>query len=171
MSRQRQRQRTNNPSSRAREGNSPARPNPNPTDRAALVALLTNLQNQLDELTERIDPAPAPLPETVSLGRLQCLPPLYARRTAVDKAAENLRNAVHELKCAVKPLRKEIPAASNVRAWAYTMDSMSQSVQNGVAAITRQSMLRAQLLVLAANGEVELPEGMDDGEGVEAGNE
>lgn len=159
------------------EHNDPAHVN-NETDRAALVALLTNLQNQLDELTERIDPAPAPLPETVNPGRLQYLPPLYARRTTVDKAAENLWKAVSELKYAMKPLRAEIPAASNVRAWAVAMDhmeqvldSMCQSVQNGVDAIARQALLMAQLLVLAANGEVELPEGMDDCEDVEAGNE
>lgn len=51
------------------------------------------------------------------------------------------------------------------------LDSMCQSVQNGVDAIARQALLMAQLLVLAANGEVELPEGMDDCEDVEAGNE
>ncbi|MGE9984203.1 hypothetical protein [Desulfovibrio sp. SGI.169] len=136
------------------------------------------LLSLMEQLSDKLEPEPAPLPETVKPGCLQYLPPLYARRTAVDKAAENLWKAVSELKYAMKPLRAEIPAASNVRAWAVAMDhmeqvldSMCQSVQNGVDAIARQALLMAQLLVLAANGEVELPEGMDDCEDVEAGNE
>lgn len=49
-------------------------------NKAALVALLdraynqiNDLQGQLDALTERIDPAPAPLPDTVTPYRLRNL--------------------------------------------------------------------------------------------------
>lgn len=144
--------------------------------KAALVTLLNrtydqinDLQGQLDALTERIDPAPAPLPDTVNPYRLRNLPPLYARRVDVDKASENLWRAVIELKDAARRLKKEIPAASNVEAWAVAMDEMEsvldslcQSVQHGADAVVQHALLMAQLLVLAANGEVVLPEGMEE---------
>lgn len=148
------------------EHNDPAHVN-SETDRAALVALLTNLQNQLDELVERIDPAPAPLPDKISPATIYTSEILRTEWKAVCRDIERLGSTLNEYRHAAKIAAKGLLAGSNRSAWGLILNRLEhqtygqfQSVHEMLASMHHQTEITAMLVTIAKAGA--LPEGMDD---------
>ena len=124
------------------------------TTREQLLALL-------GELTEKLEPAPAPKLETVNPGALY-LPPLYEARKALEDAFEEAKKAAIKLEEAMKVASKKILPARNERAWKHIFDDANITLRDMVdvcgwqaKTINRQAIQMAHLLIMAADGDPE----------------
>ncbi len=155
----------------------------NETGKAALVELLnraygqiSDLQGQLDTLAERIDPAPAPLPDKISPATIYTSATLRTEWKAVCRDIERLGSTLNEYRHAAKIAAKGLLAGSNRSAWDLILNRLEhqtygqfQSVHEMLASMHHQTEITAMLVTIAKAGA--LPEGIDGGEEMEAGNE
>lgn len=110
--------------------------------KAALVALLNrtydqinDLQGQLDALTERIDPAPAPLPETIDPNILWTKLQLREQKQAVNAAGEAFGRTVEEFRQAARRLRLQLPSGRNARAWKELLGMLDEEARLHIEAV------------------------------------
>lgn len=148
-------------------------------NKAALVALLdraydqiNDLQGQLDALTERIDPAPAPLPETIDPNILWTALQLREEKQAVNAAAEAFGRTVEEFRQAARRLRRQLIIGHNARAWQRILERLDEeahlrveAVDNAIVGLLRHTSIVAALVTFAQADN--LPENIGEG----AGNE
>lgn len=148
-------------------------------NKAALVTLLNrtydqinDLQGQLDALTERIDRAPAPLPETIDPNILWTKLQLREEKQAVNAAAEAFGRTVEEFRQAARRLRRQLIIGHNARAWQGILERLDEeahlrveAVDNAIAGLLRHASIVAALVTFAQADN--LPENI----GEEAGNE
>lgn len=148
-------------------------------NKAALVTLLNrtydqinDLQGQLDALTERIDPAPAPLPETIDPNILWTALQLREEKQAVNAAGEAFGRTVEEFRQAARRLRMHLPSGRNARAWGQLLKWLDdearlhiEAVDAALSGLLRHASIVAALVTFAQADN--LPENI----GEEAGNE
>lgn len=110
--------------------------------RAQLVRLLyrtgdqvCSLQAQLDEIQERIDPAPAPLPETIDPNILWTKLQLREQKQAVNAAAEAFGRTVEEFRQAARRLRLQLPSGRNARAWKKLLGMLDEEARLHIEAV------------------------------------
>ena len=157
------------------EAKAPVKKNPG---KEALVRLLNstyeqvgNLQAQLDEIQERIDPSPAPLPETIDPNILFTGMQLKDEEQAVVDAGNALGTAVEEFRQAARRMRAQLASGRNARAWSKLTGWLDEearlrvdTVDNAIRALLWHTRLVAALVTFAKADNV--PDSIDE----EAGN-
>lgn len=136
----------------------------NDTTREQLLSLL-------GELTEKLEPTPAPRPESVTITDMNVLLPLLKERDALKDAVAEVRRAMTEISVEASALRRKIPAARNERAWGsvfnasqHGLDMMLEAVSYNLQATENYVRNIARMLVLAADGDPEAVAALQDGE-------
>lgn len=132
---------------------------------------VSSLQAQLDEIQERIDPAPAPLPETIDPNILWTKLQLREQKQAVSAAAEAFGRTVEEFRQAARRLRRQLIIGHNARAWQRILERLDEeahlrveAVDNAIVGLLRHTSIVAALVTFAQADN--LPENI----GEEAGN-
>ena len=165
------------------EAQAPVKKNPGNADdapsKARLATLLAcsyeqmeDIQDQLAELSEKINPEPAPLPPTIDPNILFTGMQLKEEEQAVVDAGNALGAAVEEFKRAARRVRSQLAGGRNARAWGKLTGWLDEeaklrveAVDNAIRALLWHTRLVAALVTFAQADD--LPENM----GEEAGNE
>ena len=128
----------------------------NDTTREQLLSLL-------GELTEKLTPAPAPKPEKVKVGQIECLAPFSELREAIGRHMEAVIADAKELEREVKKAVRAYPPCESERAWEAVFKRGVDQLHNMVdvliwhtGTIQQQAFHLAQLVVLAAEGDDDL---------------
>ena len=136
----------------------------NDTTREQLLALL-------GELTEKLEPAPAPKPETVPVTDMNVILPLLKERDALKDAIAEVKRAMTEISVEASALRRKCPAARNERAWGsvftasqHGLDTMLEAAAYNLQAVETYVRNIARMLVLAADGDPEAMNALLGGE-------
>ena len=87
--------------------------NGNPTSENVHEQLLS----LLGELTDKLTPAPAPKPEKVKVGQIECLAPFSELREAIGRHMEAVIADAKELEREVKKAVRAYPPCESERAW------------------------------------------------------
>ena len=128
----------------------------NDTTREQLLSLL-------GELTDKLTPAPAPKPEKVKVGQIECLAPFSELREAIGRHMEAVIADAKELEREVKKAVRAYPPCESERAWETVFKRGVDQLHNMVdvliwhtGTIQQQAFHLAQLVVLAAEGDDDL---------------
>ena len=128
----------------------------NDTTREQLLSLL-------GELTDKLTPAPAPKPEKVKVGQIECLAPFSELREAIGRHMEAVIADAKELEREVKKAVRAYPPCESERAWEAVFKRGINQLHNMVdvliwhtGTIQQQAFHLAQLVVLAAEGDNDL---------------
>lgn len=158
------------------EAKAPVKKNPG---KEALVRLLersydqlADLQEDIYEIQQCIDPEPRPLPETVNPATLMSSLLLRDEAEAVKKGAEAFGRTVEEFHRAARRMRSQLASGRNARAWgklAGWLDEEAKlrvdTVDNAIRALLWHTRIVAALVTFAKADD--LPESISE----EAGNE
>ena len=114
----------------------------------------------LGELTEKLEPTPAPKPETVAPCDVQAFLPLQKARTALAAAMKSLERACDTIQAEADALlRKQSSVARNESAWRVVFNQARHDMREMVGAayasgdtLQRYTNQLARLLVLAGDG-------------------
>lgn len=162
------------------EAKAPVKKNPgkkNP-EREALVRLLErsyeqmeDIQELLGEISEKINPEPAPLPPTIDPNILFTGMQLKEEQQAVVVAGNALGNAVEEFRRGARRVHSQLASGRNARAWGKLTGWVDEeaklrveAVDNAVRALLWHTRLVAALVTFAKADD--LPENI----GEEAGH-
>ena len=133
--------------------------NGNPTSENVHEQLLS----LLGELTDKLTPAPAPKPEKVKVGQIECLAPFTELREAIGRHREAVIADAKELEREVKKAVRAYPPCESERAWETVFKRGINQLHNMVdvlswhtGTIQQQVFHLAQLVVLAAEGNDDL---------------
>ena len=143
--------------------------------KARLAALLEStwgqldaLQGQLDELTEKINPEPAPLPDTVNPNILFTRVQLTDERDAVHKAARALGSEVEAFRKAVDTMKRGLLHGRNRQAWQVILGKVDgvtsyhlEAIDNSIAALMKHISTLAALVTFAQADS--LPDSIEEG--------
>ena len=136
--------------------------NGNTTDDTTREQLLS----LLGELTEKLTPAPAPKPEKVKVGQIECLAPFSELREAIGRHMEAVIADAKELEREVKKAVRAYPPCESERAWEAVFKRGVDQLHNMVdvllwhtGTIQQQAFHLAQLVVMAAEGDDDLSKG------------
>ena len=136
----------------------------NDTTREQLLSLL-------GELTEKLEPTPAPKPERVKRGQIECLAPFYDLRESMQKKMEAIFADAKELEREVKKAMRACPPYESEAAWnAVFKRSISQLHEMvtvlgwHTGSIEQQVFHLCQLAVMAAGENPEAAASLQDGE-------
>ena len=128
----------------------------NDTTREQLLSLL-------GELTDKLTPAPAPKPEKVKVGQIECLAPFSELREAIGRHMEAVIADAKELEREVKKAVRAYPPCESERAWEAVFKRGINQLHNMVdvliwhtGTIQQQAFHLAQLVVMAAEGDDDL---------------
>ena len=128
----------------------------NDTTREQLLSLL-------GELTDKLAPAPAPKPEKVKVGQIECLAPFSELREAIGRHMEAVIADAKELEREVKKAVRAYPPCESERAWEAVFKRGVDQLHNMVdvliwhtGTIQQQAFHLAQLVVMAAGGDDDL---------------
>ena len=128
----------------------------NDTTREQLLSLL-------GELTDKLTPAPAPKPEKVKVGQIECLAPFSELREAIGRHMEAVIADAKELEREVKKAVRAYPPCESERAWEAVFKRGINQLHNMVdvliwhtGTIQQQAFHLAQLVVMAAEGNDDL---------------
>lgn len=131
----------------------------NDTTREQLLSLL-------GELTDKLTPAPAPKPEKVKVGQIECLAPFTELREAIGRHMEAVIADAKEFEREVKKTVRAYPPCESERAWEAVFKRGVDQLHNMVdvliwhtGTIQQQAFHLAQLVVLAAEGDDDLSKG------------
>lgn len=129
------------------------------------------LLSLLGELTEKLDPTPAPKPERVKSWQVECLAPFYDLRDSMQKKMEAIFADAKELEREVKKAVRACPPCENEAAWeAIFKRSISQLHEMvtvlgwHTGSIEQQAFHLCQLAVMAAGGDPEAAISLQGGE-------
>ena len=133
--------------------------NGNPTSENVHEQLLS----LLGELTDKLTPAPAPKPEKVKVGQIECLAPFSELREAIGRHMEAVIADAKELEREVKKAVRAYPPCESERAWEAVFKRGINQLHNMVdvliwhtGTIQQQAFHLSQLVVLAAGGDDDL---------------
>lgn len=125
------------------------------TTREQLLALL-------GELTEKLEPAPAPKPEKVKSWQVECLAPFYDLRESMQKKMEAIFADAKELEREIKKAVRACPPCESGAAWEAIFKRSIGQLHEMVtvlgwhtASIEQQAFHLCQLAVMAAGGDPE----------------
>ena len=121
------------------------------------------LLSLLGELTDKLTPAPAPKPEKVKLGQIECLAPFPELRDAIGRHMEAVTANAKELEREVKKIVRAYPPCESERAWEAVFKRGVDQLHNMVdvliwhtGTIQQQAFHLSQLVVMAAGGNDDL---------------
>ncbi|WP_297893861.1 hypothetical protein [uncultured Desulfovibrio sp.] len=133
--------------------------NGNPTSENVHEQLLS----LLGELTDKLTPAPAPKPEKVKVGQIECLAPFTELREAIDQHMKAVIADAKEFESEVRKTVRAYPPCESERAWETVFKRGVDQLHNMVdvliwhtGTIQQQVFHLAQLVVLAAEGNDDL---------------
>ena len=133
--------------------------NGNPTSENVHEQLLS----LLGELTDKLTPAPAPKPEKVKVGQIECLAPFTELREAIDQHMKAVIADAKEFESEVRKAVRAFPPCESERAWETVFKRGVDQLHNMVdvliwhtGTIQQQAFHLAQLVVLAAEGDDDL---------------
>ena len=133
--------------------------NGNPTSENVHEQLLS----LLGKLTDKLTPAPAPKPEKVKVGQIECLAPFTELREAIGRHMEAVIADAKELEREVKKAVRAYPPCESERAWEAVFKRGVDQLHNMVdvliwhtGTIQQQAFHLAQLVVMAAEGNDDL---------------
>lgn len=133
--------------------------NGNPTSENVHEQLLS----LLGELTDKLTPAPAPKPEKVKVGQIECLAPFTELREAIGQHMEAVIADAKEFEREVRKAVRAFPPCESERAWETVfkrgvgqLHSMVDVLLWHTGTIQQQAFHLAQLVVLAAEGNDDL---------------
>lgn len=137
-----------------------------PDAQAQTKELLLSL---LGQISDKLIPEPAPLPDKISPAKIYTSAILRPEWKAVCKDIERLGHTLNEYRHAAKIAARGLLDGSNRRAWGLILNRLEhqtyrqfQSVHEMLASIHHQTMITAMLVTIAKAGA--LPEGIDGGE-------
>lgn len=140
----------------------------NAESNTAQDAIQTQLLSLLGELTDKLNPAPAPKPETVPPFKLY-IAPLYEKRKALNDALEEVRRAANDLDTETQNIVSQIPAASNERVWKDIFSNTATMLRDMVTTcgwqaktIERHADHMGHLLVMAADGDTDFLNALEE---------
>ncbi len=129
------------------------------------------LLSLLGELTEKLEPTPAPKPERVKSWQVECLAPFYDLRESMQKKMEAIFADAKELEREVKKAMRACPPYESEAAWnAVFKRSISQLHEMvtvlgwHTGSIEQQVFHLCQLAVMAAGENPEAAASLQDGE-------
>lgn len=121
------------------------------------------LLSLLGELTEKLEPTPAPKPEKVKVGQVECLAPFSELREAIDRHMEAVIADAKEFEREVRKAVRAYPPCESERAWEAVFKRGINQLHNMVdvliwhtGTIQQQAFHLAQLVVMAAEGDDDL---------------
>ena len=116
----------------------------------------------LGELNDKLLPLPAPKPERVKRGQVECLAPFYDLRESMQKKMEAIFADAKELEREVKKAVRANPPCENEAAWEAVFKRSIDQLHDMVTvlgwhtgSIERQAFHLCQLAVMAAGGDTE----------------
>lgn len=133
---------------------------------------MEDIQDQLAEISELINPEPAPLPDSVNPNVLFAKVALSEERDAVHKAAEALGNEVENFRSAVKLMKGRLLHGRNRQAWRIILEKLEaethfhlEALHASIGALMSHASILSGLVTFAVAEDV--PDAMTQ----EAGNE
>ena len=139
--------------------------NGNPTSETTHEQLLA----LLGELNDKLLPLPAPKPERVKRGQVECLVPFYERREAIGRHMEAAIAETKELEREVKKAVRSYPPCESEAAWEAVFKRSISQLNDMVnvliwhtGTINQQALHLSQLVVMAANGDADLLDTLKD---------
>lgn len=121
----------------------------------------------LDEISRKLEPEPAPLPDKINPDTLYTSALLRDEREAISKDIEGMGSALNKYYHAAKIAAKGLLAGSNRRAWNLILNRLEQqaheqfrAVRNMLATMHHQTQLTALLVTIARAGA--LPEDLEE---------
>lgn len=125
----------------------------------------------LGELNDKLLPLPAPKPERVKRGQVECLAPFYDLRESMQKKMEAICADAKELEREVKKAVRANPPCENEAAWEAVFKRSIGQLNDMVTvlgwhtgSIERQAFHLCQLAVMAAGGDPEAVASLQGGE-------
>ena len=122
---------------------------------------MEDIQEQLAELSEMINPEPAPLPDSVDPNVLFAKVALSEERDAVEKAAEALGAQVETFQQAVKRMKGRLLHGRNRQAWKVILEKFDAEtyhhldyVQSSITALMAHVSLLSGLVTFAVAEDV-----------------
>ena len=127
------------------------------------------LLSLLDQISDKLIPEPAPLPDKINPAKIYTSAILQNEKKAVCGDIERLGHTLNEYHHAVKIAAKGLLAGSNSTAWSLIFNQLEhqaheqfQDARDMLASIHHQTQLTAMLVTIARAGA--LPEDLEDGE-------
>lgn len=125
----------------------------------------------LGELNDKLLPLPAPKPERVTRGQVECLAPFYDLRESMQKKMEAIFADAKELEREVKMAVRANPPCESEAAWEAVFKRSIGQLHDMVTvlgwhtgSIERQAFHLCQLAVMAAGGDPETVASLQGGE-------
>ncbi len=135
----------------------------NDTTREQLLSLL-------GELTEKLEPAPAPKPEKITMAHIY-MAPYQSEREDLDRATESVETCANALRREVQKLVRALPPMENERVWQHIFKHSLDEFEDMVTALgwhacamRRHADHLVHLAVMAAGGDPEAVAALQGGE-------
>lgn len=135
----------------------------NDTTREQLLSLL-------GELTEKLEPAPAPKPEKITMAHIY-MAPYQSEREDLGLATESVETCANALRREVQKIVRALPPMENERVWKHIFEHSLDEFEDMVkamgwhaCAMRRHADHLVHLVVMAAGGDPEAVAALQGGE-------